>query len=95
MLISLIVAVVITVFAAYFATNNLAVMSINVLGYPIKGTTGIMMVAAFGGGVVIGVLLMLPALISRSWAVIRHRRKIQDLQDSIQRNYSEEEAEEE
>ncbi len=95
MLISLIVAVVITVFAAYFATNNLTVMSISLLGYPVKGTTGIMMVAAFGSGVLIGVLLMLPALISRSWAVIRHRRKIQDLEDSMQRNYSEEEAEEE
>ncbi len=81
MLISLIILVVMTILAAYFATNNMAMIDVNLLGYPVRNTTGILMVASFGVGVVLGVLLMLPALISKSWSEIRHRRKLQDIQD--------------
>lgn len=81
MLISLIVLVVMTILAAYFATNNMTMIDVNLLGYPVRNTTGILMVAAFGVGLLLGVLLMLPALISRSWSEIRQRRKLQDLQD--------------
>lgn len=95
MLISLVLAVVVTILAAYFASNNLTAMQINVLGYVLKGTTGVMIVSAFGGGVLLGVLLMLPALISRSWALIRHKRKLQDLEGTMKRSYAEEETEEE
>ena len=92
MLISLVLAVVVTILAAYFASNNLTAMQITLLGYSVKGTTGIMIVSAFGGGVLLGVLLMLPALISRSWALIRHKRKLQDLQGTMQRGHTDEEA---
>ena len=81
MLLSLIMLVVMTVLAAYFATNNLAVIEVSLLGFRIHGTTGTLMVAALGIGVMLGVVVMLPAYISRSWALIRHRRKLQDLQD--------------
>jgi uncharacterized membrane protein len=95
MLISLVLAVVVTVLAAYFASNNLTVIQINLLGYPIHQTTGILLVSALGIGVLLGVLFMLPALISRSWALIRHRRKLQDWQDSVGRKYSSGKADEE
>ncbi|MGE5073425.1 MAG: LapA family protein [Anaerolineae bacterium] len=81
MLPSLIILVVASILAAYFATNNLTIINVNLLGYPIRGTTGTLMVTALGIGVALGVVLMLPAYISRSWALIRHRRKLQDLQD--------------
>src|SRR5512140_2514981 len=81
MLLSLILLVVVSILAAYFATNNLAMIEVNLLGYPIHGTTGTLMVAALAVGVALGVVMMLPAYISRSWALIRHRRKLQDLQD--------------
>ncbi len=95
MLISLVLAVVITILAAYIASTNLAPIEINLLGYPLRGTTGVMFVSALGVGVLLGILLMLPALISRSWAVMRHRRKLQDLEGSLRRNDAEEEYEEE
>ncbi len=81
MLISLIVFVILSVLAAYFASNNLTVIDVNLLGYSLHGTTGTLIVSALGIGVLLGVLMMLPALISRSWAVIRHRRRLQDFQD--------------
>lgn len=88
MLISLVLAVAVTILAAYFASNNLTVIEINLLGYPIRQTTGILIVSALGLGVLMGVLFMLPALISRSWALIRHKRKLQDWQDAVGRKYS-------
>lgn len=81
MLLSLVLLVVMTILAAYFASNNMEVIQVNLLGYPIHGTTGTLMVTALGVGVLLGVIFMLPAFISRSWALIRHRRKLQDLQD--------------
>lgn len=95
MLVSLILVVVVTILAAYFASNNLTVMSIDLLGYPLRAPTGIMIVSALGIGVLLGVLIMLPALISRSWALIRHKRKLQDLQEGKQRRSASEEAVEE
>lgn len=88
MLISLIVLVIVSILAAYFASINLAVIHINLLGLPLAGTSGTLLVVAFGVGVLVGILGMLPMVISRSWAVIRHRRKLQDLQDVMQKkNY--------
>jgi uncharacterized membrane protein YciS (DUF1049 family) len=95
MLISLVLAVVITILAAYVASNNLTPIAINFLGYPLKGTTGMLIVSAFGGGVLLGILLMLPAFISRSWALLRHRRKLEDLQGVLNRKSVDEEIEEE
>ncbi len=85
MLLSLILFVIMSVVAAYIASNNLAPMQVNLLGYPLTGPTGMVLVVAFGAGVLLGVVIMLPALISRSWAVIRHRRKLQDIQDAQDR----------
>ncbi len=81
MLLSLIIFVVMSILAAYFATNNLDPITVNLLGYPIRGTTGTLIVTALGIGVLLGIVMMLPAYISRSWALIRHRRKLQDIQD--------------
>ncbi len=81
MLISMIIFVVLAVLAAYVASNNLAPVDMNLLGYALRAPSGVLFVSALGVGFLLGVLLMLPAVISRSWALIRHRRKLQDLQD--------------
>jgi uncharacterized integral membrane protein len=88
MLLSLILFVIMAVLAAYIASNNVTVIDMNLLGYALKGPTGVVVVSAFGIGVLLGIVAMLPALISRSWAVIRHRRKLQDLQDLQNRQSS-------
>ena len=95
MIISLVLAVVITILAAYFASNNLTVIDIDLLGYDLRGSTGILLVSALGIGVLLGVAFTLPVLISRSWALMRHKRKLQDLQDGINSKFPAEEADEE
>ena len=94
MLVSLIVAVVVAILAAYFASNNPTVIEINLLGYPIHQTSGILIVSALGIGILLGVVFMLPPLISSNWSLIRHKRKMQDWQDAVGRKYSEGEPEE-
>lgn len=81
MFLSMILLVIMTILAAYIASNNATVIDLNILGYPLKGSAGVLVVSAFGLGVLLGIVVMLPALISRSWAAIRHRRKLQDLLD--------------
>ncbi|MGE5073109.1 MAG: LapA family protein [Anaerolineae bacterium] len=95
MLISLVLFVILTILAVYFASNNLTIMDVNLLGYPLHATSGVMLVTALGIGFLLGILLMLPAVITRSWSIIRHRRKLQDLQDIMQKkNYGDEKADE-
>jgi uncharacterized membrane protein YciS (DUF1049 family) len=82
MLISLIVAVAVTILAVFFASYNQTVVAVNFFGYQVQGTVGLLMVVALGIGVLVGVFLMLPSVISRSWALMRHKRKLQELQNA-------------
>ena len=82
MIISLIVAIAVTILVVYFASFNLTVVTVNLFGYSVQGTVGLLMVVALGIGVLVGVLLMLPTVISRSWALMRHKRKLQELQNA-------------
>src|SRR5512142_3348839 len=81
MLISMIVFVVLAILAAYVASNNLAPVEMNLWGYALRAPSGVLFVSALGAGFLLGILLMLPMVVSRSWALIRHKRKIQDLED--------------
>lgn len=94
MLISLILAIAVAILAVFFASYNQTIVEISFFGYPVQGTIGLLMVVALGLGVLLGVLLMLPSIISRSWALMRHKRKIQDLQNAAQEEYLEDVPEE-
>jgi uncharacterized membrane protein YciS (DUF1049 family) len=82
MLISLIIAVAVTILAVFFASYNQTMVAVNFFGYQVQGTVGLLMVVALGLGVLLGVLLMLPSVITRSWALMRHKRKLQELQNA-------------
>ena len=88
MFISLVFAVIATILAAYFASNNLSVIRITLLGYPIQQTSGILLVWALGIGVLLGVLFTLPMVVSSRWELIRQKRKMQDWQDAEGRKYA-------
>ena len=87
MIISLIVAIAVTILAVFFASYNQTMMTVNFFGYAVQGTVGLLMVIALGIGVLVGVLLMLPSVISRSWALMRHKRKLEELQNASVAEY--------
>lgn len=84
MLISLVLAVILSVLAVFFASYNPTVVQVNVFGYAAKGSLGVIIVVAVGVGALLGVLVMLPSTLSRSWALLRHKRKVEDLQIALQ-----------
>lgn len=87
MLLSLVLAVVFAILAVYFANFNQQIVQVSLFGYPAKGTLGFLIIVAIGVGVLLGVLVMLPSIISRSWALVRHKRKIEDLESQVQQTY--------
>ncbi len=84
MLLSLVIAVAASIVAVFFANVNPTVIQVNVFGTPISGSLGVVIVISVGLGALLGVLMMLPTLVSRSWAIIRYKRKLQELQDAAQ-----------
>jgi uncharacterized integral membrane protein len=81
MVISLILFITVTILAVFFSSFNQTMVDVNFFGYPVQGTIGLMMVLALGIGVIIGVLIMLPSVASRNWALFRHKKKIEELEE--------------
>lgn len=80
MLIPMIFAVALAVLAVFFASYNQTMVQVTFFGMPVQATIGLFLVLSMGVGVLIGVLLMLPAVISRSWKLSRHERKLAQLE---------------
>jgi uncharacterized integral membrane protein len=80
MLISLVLAVIFAVLAVFFADDNQAAAQITLFGLPLQGKLGTMVVLAFGMGAMTGLVVMLPAYLAKTWALLRSRRKIEDLE---------------
>jgi uncharacterized integral membrane protein len=84
MLLSLVLAVIFAVLAVFFANDNQAAAQITLFGLPLQGKLGTMVVLAFGIGALSGIAVMLPAYLAKAWALLRSRRKIEDLERASQ-----------
>jgi uncharacterized integral membrane protein len=83
MLLSLVFAVVLSVLAVFFANDNQTPVQLHLLGIPLEGTLGIIVVVAFGLGALMGVVMMLPAYLAQGWALVRLRRSAEDLEHAL------------
>ena len=83
MIISFALVIVFTILAVYFSTFNQAIITVNLFGYPVDGPTGLFLVLALGIGALIGVLIMVPSVISRSWSLMKHRRRVRELENAV------------
>ena len=81
MIVSLILTLVAMILAVVLALENTTMVQISFFGYAVQGAIGLFMLIALGGGVVLGILLMVPPLIGRSWTVMQHRRRIAQLEN--------------
>ncbi len=80
MIVSLILTLVVVIVAVMFAVENTNLVQITFYNYALQGPVGLFMLIALGVGVLLGILLMLPALIGRSLAVMQHKRRIAKLE---------------
>lgn len=79
MFFSLVMIVVVAILAVMFASYNLTMVEIDLFGYPIEGTIGLLLVVALGIGVLVGVIVMLPSIWKRSFAIQRQRKKMEEM----------------
>jgi uncharacterized integral membrane protein len=82
MLLSLVLAVTFAILAVFFANDNQAAAQITLFGWPLQGKLGTILVLAFGIGVLSGIAVMLPAYLAKTWALLRIRRKMEDMERS-------------
>ena len=78
MLLSMVIAVVASILAVFFANHNQVLIEVNIFGFVVKGSLGVIIVVATGMGVLLGILTMLPALLEQSWKLIRSRRELEE-----------------
>lgn len=79
MIFTVIVTIAITIAAVMISLQNPTIVRLSLFSYLVEGPVGLLLLIALGGGVLLGILLMLPALISRSWALIRQRKQMENL----------------
>jgi len=74
----MVIAVVASILAVFFANHNQVLIEVNIFGFVVKGSLGVIIVVATGMGVLLGILTMLPALLEQSWKLIRSRRELEE-----------------
>ncbi|MBI1793561.1 MAG: LapA family protein [Chloroflexi bacterium] len=82
MIITLILTIVVTIIAVMFSLENVTIIRITFFGYPVDGSSGLLMLIALGVGVLLGIILMIPSLIGNSWALMRHKRRIAEFEQT-------------
>jgi uncharacterized integral membrane protein len=85
MVLTLIFAFVLAIAAAVFALQNPVMVEANFFGYAVQGSLALFVLIGLGMGLLIGILVMTPGRIKSSLANSRHRRKIVELESSIQK----------
>ena len=80
MIISIILLLGAVILAVIVALENTAMVTVSFFGYAVQGAVGLFMLLALGAGVVMGIILMVPALIGRSLAAMQSNRRAAQLE---------------
>jgi len=83
MLLSLIMAIAVSIVAVFFALENTEPITVSVFGYPLNGASGVLLLGALAIGVLVGSLIMMPALVTRSITIARLRRRLTEVDQSL------------
>lgn len=81
MLLSLILLIIVCIVGVMLAMENIQRVSLTFFNYPVEGPVGLFLLTALGLGIILGILLMIPSLVSKSWSVIRQQRRIAELEN--------------
>jgi uncharacterized integral membrane protein len=87
MFFSMILVMVVAIVSVFFALENTEVVQVTFFKYPLNGSIGVILLVTFGVGILMGIVLMMPAMISRSIKIARHRRRIGELEQQPPDDY--------
>ncbi|MEM9087392.1 MAG: LapA family protein [Cyanobacteria bacterium P01_F01_bin.53] len=79
----IVAAIMIAFFAIAFALQNNVQVAINLLLWNYQGSLAIVLLSTLAIGVLIGLLVLLPALIKRGWRVSRAKRQTAELENQL------------
>ena len=82
MIITLILTIVVAIAAVMFSLENTQVVHVTFFGHAYQGAIGVFLLVALGVGVVLGMLLMVPSVLRRDLALTRHKRRMEEMEDS-------------
>ncbi|MCX8013579.1 MAG: LapA family protein [Rectinema sp.] len=85
----IVILLIVAVLAVIFAVQNSAAVTVTLFGWMADAPLSLVLVIAFGIGILIGMFLLLPSLWKRSWALSRERRETQKLRRRPQDTESE------
>jgi putative membrane protein len=83
MVFALILALAFAIVMVFFALENPALVTVNFFGYGVEGSLALFILIAVGIGLLVGVLIMLPGRIKSSLSNARSRKKIGELETSL------------
>ena len=84
MVFTLMLALVIAILAVFFALENTMMVTVSFFGYGVDGSLALFLLLAMGVGVLVGVLIMVPGRIKSGLSNARNRKKIGDLETSLE-----------
>ena len=79
MFFSLVIMVAVAILAVFFSSYNQTLVEIDFFGYVVEGTIGLLIVIALGIGMLVGLIMTLPSVWKRSFAIQRQRKKMEEL----------------
>lgn len=79
MLFSLVIMIAVAILAVFFSSYNQTLVEIDFFGYAVQGTTGLLLIVALGVGMLLGVILMLPSVWKRSFAIQKQRKQMEEM----------------
>ena len=80
MILSIILMFIVAIVAVVFSWQNPEVITVSFFGSPVDGPVGLFLLIALGLGILLGILLMMPSLVSRSFTAARYRRRIAEME---------------
>ncbi len=79
----IVAAIVIAFFAIVFALQNNNPVAVNLLVWNYQGSLALVLLSTLAIGVLIGLLVVLPALLKRGWRISRATRQTSDLEGQL------------
>jgi uncharacterized integral membrane protein len=86
MQIFIILALLIAVSLVLFAIQNSAIVTISFVSFHYTGSLALILVAVFALGLLSGILICIPSLLRRSFALREQKRRIRQLEESSAMN---------
>ena len=83
MIFALILALTIAIVAVFFALENTMMVTVSFFGYGVEGSLALFILISLGVGLLLGILIMIPGRIKSGLSNARNRKKIGNLETSL------------